>query len=488
MKLNDANLAKIALAKPSYDRHKIQAGIVHLGIGNFHRAHMAVYVDDLLNHQPQWGIIGASLRSTHCAQTLNPQNGLYTLITAAPEARLYRIIGSLIKVIAIGREPEALLEQMTDSNIRIVSLTITEKGYCHHPATGQLNNQHEDIIADLATPHKPRSAPGIIVEALRRRRASKCGPFTVLSCDNLPANGQLCGAIVIAFAHLKDPDLALWIQENVTFPNTMVDRIVPATQVQQSHQLQQATNIEDNWPVATEPFSQWVIEDNFCAGRPDFEKAGVQMVADVDLYEKAKLRLLNASHSALAYLGSLSGYDTVAQAMLDPRLATLVADMMATESAPTLGPKMGQQVGFDSHAYQAKLLKRFCNPSIQHQLLQIATDGSQKLPQRILDPIRERLNEGLPIPLLARCVAGWIAFISERRQGQFRFDLNDPQAPNLRAAIPNGSPTTGQLVESILAFENIFGEDLSHSDEFHHAVIEQYNELTSAPNPRLYLG
>jgi len=470
MELNTETLARVAIRKPDYDRSKIRPGIVHLGIGAFHRAHQAVYIDELLARQPEWGIIGASLRSAATAEALTPQDCLYTLIEQAEVGPEYRVVGSVMDVLVAGFEREALLQVMSRPDIRIVSLTVTEKGYCHDPATGRLNRDHPDIRADIVTPLNPVSAPGFIVEALRRRRGAGCGPFTVLSCDNLPSNGQLCRRVVVELATLTDPGLAAWIEDNATFPGTMVDRIVPATTDEDRALLLTETGLNDSWPVVTEPYSQWVIEDNFCAGRPAFEDVGVQMVVDVQPFETMKLRLLNGSHSALAYLGSMAGHETVAQAMQDPDLASFVRDLMREEIAPTLD----MPEGVDLDAYQAALLQRFRNPGLRHKLLQIASDGSQKLPQRLLNPIRERLNDGLPAKRLATCVAAWMTFVSIRDERGYRFKLNDPLAEPIRQLVADCGGDPNSLIKALLAFEMVFGTDLARSETFSGQLLLEF--------------
>ncbi len=473
MKLSNQSLHNMSVRTPNYDRKAINPAIVHLGMGAFHRAHQSVYIDDILEHDPNWGIIGASLRSANTANALTPQDGLYTLIIKGEEAPQYRIIGSVLRVLVGSRDSERLLHRMALPSTRIVSLTITEKGYCHNPATGQLNPNHPDIVADLRTPQTPVSAPGFLVEALRRRKESGSGPFTILSCDNLPANGQTCRNVVLMLAKLSCPDIVQWIEKQVTFPSTMVDRIVPATTDEDRSLLLKETGLKDNWPVVTEPFSQWVIEDNFCAGRPAFEKVGVLMTSDVDPFEVMKLRLLNGSHSALAYLGLLAGHETVAQAMQDRQLSHFIKKLMQDEVAPTLDiPK-----NVDVEDYQTALFQRFQNTGLQHKLAQIAADGSQKLPQRILHPIQERLGNGLPIKCLAKCVAAWIGYISVQMKGEFKFVLNDPMAESLRHLIVKTGSESKDLVSAIIDVETIFGPVLTKSDIFANEVLHQFNSL-----------
>ncbi|MEX3010440.1 mannitol dehydrogenase family protein [Hoeflea sp. TYP-13] len=461
MKLSNRLLKHLSITKPDYDRNAVRPGIVHLGIGAFHRAHQAVYVDDLLASDPGWGIVGVSLRRPNTAKALVPQDGLYTVIERSQFRTDYRVIGSVIDTLVASDERHDVLTAMARPETKIVSLTITEKGYCHDPATGQLNPRHPDIVADLAEPHCPRSAPGFLVEALRLRREAGLCPFTVLSCDNLPSNGATCRTAVLGFAELLDSELAAWIADMVAFPCTMVDRIVPATVPQDKSVLMKDTGICDRWPVVTEPFRQWVIEDNFCAGRPAFEKVGAQLVFDVAPFETMKLRLLNGSHTALACLGLLAGYETVSEAMADPKLADFTRRLMSDE----MGPTLSMPLDVDLAEYQDILIGRFCNPALQHRLIQIAADTSQKLPQRILEPLRERLAADLPVDHLAVSIASWIRLVSARDCDGYRFELNDPQLAAVRGAAEGCGGDSSALVAAILAQTSIFGVDLRHMDQ-----------------------
>jgi fructuronate reductase len=346
--------ANPATKLPAYDRATVRPGIVHLGIGAFHRAHMAHYIDDLLADDPYWGIIGASLRRPDTKEALDPQGGLYTLALRNDKGTRARILGSVLGVIDATSDLEALLEQMAHEDIRIVSLTVTEKGYCHDPATGELDEAHPDIVHDLANPTTPRSAPGILVEALARRFENDVDPFAVMSCDNLPANGETCRKIVVRLARLRDPALGARIEEAVVFPSTMVDRIVPATTDADRAEIAGLLGLEDAWPVVTEPFTQFVIENNFPGGRPAFEAVGAELVSDVLPYERMKLRMLNGSHSSLAYLGYLAGYEYVSQAIADPAFKALIHDLMTIEVMPTLGM---DRAALDT--YRDRLLRLF---------------------------------------------------------------------------------------------------------------------------------
>lgn len=457
----------------AYQRADLSAGIVHLGVGAFHRAHQAVYVDDILAGDPDWAIIGASLRSSSAAEALNPQNGLYTLtVSGSPDART-RIVGSLLEVIDASEGAEALVQRMVAPVIRIVSLTITEKGYCIDPATGRLDRSHPDIAADLETPHRPRSAIGVIVEALRRRKLSGVGPFTVLCCDNLPENGRITRNVVTEMAGLQDAVLSDWIGNNATFPSTMVDRIVPATTKDDTDAVNARTGVVDAAPVVTEPFSQWVVEDRFCAGRPPWEDAGVTFVDDVRPFEEMKLRLLNGSHSTLAYLGYLDGHETVADAIGDPDLHALVHDMMTLEVIPTLD----MPTGVDLFAYRDALLQRFANRSLKHRTWQIAMDGSQKLPQRLLSTIRDRLAAGLPFERLACGVAGWMRYVTGTDMTGNPIDVRDPLADELRAIGARAGNNAETLVKAYAGVGSVFGPDLVAEPVFLQAVTRALQNL-----------
>src|SRR6202158_4415601 len=391
-------------ARPTYAARSIGAGIVHLGIGAFRRAQTAVFSDDALAlDQGNWGICGVSLRSADVRDRLSPQGGIYTAVEKSPTGIRRRIIGSVREVLFLGDQREELKTRMTAAGTRIVSLTITEKGYCHDPATGKLNLGHPDIVHDLAHPDQSQSAIGLIVSALDARRRSHGGALTVLCCDNLPHNGAMVRGLVAAFAEARDPSLARWIEGHASFPSTMVDRIVPATTDADIADNDAALGMHDAAPVMHEPFKQWAIEDNFVAGRPRWEELGAELVDDVAPFEAMKLRLLNGSHSAFAYLGFLAGHEFIYQVAAEPDFVALMRRLMADEVSPTLKVPKGVDVG----AYQQALITRFGNPALPHRTQQIAMDGSQKLPQRLLGTVRDNLNADPHIHMHAPCVGRW---------------------------------------------------------------------------------
>jgi fructuronate reductase len=373
-RLSSASLAALPaeVQCPGYDRSKLRHGILHLGIGAFHRAHMAVYTDAIAGlGDLGWGIRAASLRSPDTRDALASQDDLYTLGIQSGEGTTLRVIGIVKDVLVAPESPEALIAAMADPAIRIVSLTVTEKGYCHDPATGELNEAHPDIRHDLGALDRPRSAPGFLVAALLRRHSAGIPPFTILCCDNLPANGRTVRRVILRMAALADPALGRTLEGSLAVPCTMVDRIVPSTTDTDRASIAARLGVQDAWPVVAEPFSQWVIEDNFPLGRPAWEKVGVQFAKDVAPFEHMKLRMLNGSHSALAYLGSLAEHAHVSDAAQDPALARYLSGLWR-EIAPAVPPPPGQDV----MAYADALLARFRNTAIRHKLTQIAMDGA----------------------------------------------------------------------------------------------------------------
>lgn len=469
--------AKPGCATPGYDRAGLVPAIVHLGLGAFARAHLAAYTDDLLNLAGgDWGILGVSLVRPDQRDRLNPQQGLYTTIERGAQGERARIIGCLLGVMVAPEEPLALLERLASPRTRIVSLTVTEKGYCHDPATGRLNLDHPDIVHDLHNPEAPRTAIGFIVGGLARRRAARVAPFTVLCCDNLPHNGRLVAGLVNDFAQARDPSLAAWIAAEGAFPSTMVDRIVPALAEADHAAAERLTGLADAAPVGHEPFRQWVIEDDFVGGiRPEWEKAGAQFAPDVAPFEHMKLRLLNGSHSALAYLGHLAGHETIVDAVSDPVFADYIRRFWE-EVRPVVPPPPGQSLT----DYTDALLARFANPAIRHRTWQIAMDGSQKLPQRLLGSVRERLARGLPIPALAMAIAAWARYVGGTDEKGAPIDVRDPLAGLLRGVIEDAGEAPAARIRAVLRIEAIFGPDLAQNQNFIDAVSNAYETLLAS--------
>lgn len=461
------------VAKPSYNRTRLDIGIVHLGIGAFHRAHQAVYTDDALNRAAgNWLISGVSFRRPDTRDALAPQDGLYTVAVRDNGQAKLRVIGSIAEVLVAPESPQAVLDRLCQPSVKIVSLTVTEKGYCHDPATGNLNKNHPDIRHDIMHPSDPRSAIGFIVEAIARRKNLGYSPFTVLSCDNLPSNGDTIAKLIQQFAALRDQSLGTWIRDTIPCPNSMVDRIVPATRDEDRSIVSSALGVEDSWPVITEPFSQWVIEDRFVSGRPNWEKEGVQFTTDVHAYELTKLRLLNGSHSTIAYLGYLAGFDKVAEAMQSP-LADFIKDLMDEEITPTLPTIKGN----DLNAYKSALIERFCNPDLKHRTWQIAMDGSQKLPQRLLGTIRDRLRHNASIERLSLGVAAWMRYVYGQDEKGHKIDVQDPMASIFLDIAKKTGPNAELLAQELMQLKSIFGEDLPQNKIFRDTINQKLDKL-----------
>ncbi len=471
-RLSAATLGQVpsSVQTPAYDRSHVTIGIVHLGIGAFHRAHMAAYVDDGLADDLSWGICGVSLRSATTKTALAPQDGLYTLGVQSSDGLSPRVLGAVTELLVAPDEPETLDQRLADPNVRIVSLTVTEKGYCHDPATGRLNADHPDIQHDLNTDGFPKSAIGWLAHGLLARKAAGVAPFTILSCDNLPSNGATLKQVLADFVALKAPAHAAWFEIEVACPSSMVDRIVPATSDEDRDAIHQATGLDDAWPVMTEPFSQFVVEDHFPLGRPNWKKHGVTMAADVEPFERMKLRMLNGSHSTLAYLGYLAGDETVADTIDDPAFKALIGTMMSDEIMPTLS----MPDGIDLLAYRDALLERFSNTSLKHRTSQIAMDGSQKLPQRLLGTISDRLASGKPFDRLALGVAGWMRYALGTDEQSQPIDVRDPMADAFKQ-IDTGSAENS--VRQFLALEPIFGTTLPANSVFVETVCAKLHQL-----------
>ncbi len=460
--------------RPGYNRGALTTGIVHLGIGAFHRAHQAAYTDDALNRAfGPWGICGVSLRSPDTRDALAPQDGLYTVAVRDAGGERLRVVGSVTEVLVAPEDGQAVLERLTRPEVRVVTLTVTEKGYCHDPATGDLNEEHPGIRHDLTNPQRPETAPGFLVEALDRRRRAGVAPFTGLSCDNLPGNGDTLARILGRFAALRDPDLGRWVADHVACPNSMVDRIVPATTDDDRAAVARRLGCEDSWPVMTEPFTQWVIEDRFPTGRPAWELEGAELVSDVHPYETMKLRLLNGSHSTLAYLGYLGGYQTVSDTIADPAYARLIRELMDEEVTPTLQVPPGADLG----RYKAALLERFANPALKHRTWQIAMDGSQKLPQRLLGTIRDRLAAGASIDRLALGVAAWMRYVAGRDENGRPIDVRDPLAERFAGIAARTGLDAASLAPALLAVREVFGDDLPRTPVFAASVTAALSRL-----------
>lgn len=454
--------------------HEPAIGIVHLGIGNFHRAHEALYTEEaMLAQAGDWGICGVTLQGDVSKRdALMAQDGLYSVVERGPEGVRVTVVRALREVLAMPFDRARLFERFADERVRIVSLTVTEKGYCLDPRTGDADFAHPGVAHDLAHPDAPSTVPGILCAALKARRDAGKPPFTVLSCDNLSHNGDALRQAVCSFARRLDPALATWIETEVAFPSTMVDRIVPATTDADREAAQAALGMRDEIPVPCEPFRQWVIEDRFPAGRPAWETAGAQLVDDVAPFEIAKLRMLNATHSTLAYLSMLTGFETISDAVGHAPLRTLIHAMMTREIAPTLAVP----ASFDLAGYRDALLDRYANPALKHRCAQIAMDGSQKMPPRILSTIAARLDAGQPIERLALAVAAWFAFLRGRADDGARYAISDPLAERLTQAAERAD-TPEHLVDALLAVSDVFPASLARNPALREALLRAATKL-----------
>ncbi|PQV85100.1 mannitol dehydrogenase family protein [Cronobacter sakazakii] len=459
---------------PTYHRDALVARIVHLGFGAFHRAHQGVYADILAaEHGSDWGYCEINLiGGEQQIADIRRQDNLYTVAEMSADAWRARVVGVVKQALHAQVDGlEAVFAALCEPQVAIVSLTITEKGYCHSPATGELMLDHPLIAADLAHPETPSSAVGVIVEALARRKAAGLAGFSVMSCDNMPENGHVARNVVMAFARAVDASLAAWIEDNVTFPSTMVDRIVPAVTPETLDKIAQLTGVRDPAGVACEPFRQWVIEDNFEAGRPAWEKAGAELVRDVVPFEEMKLRMLNGSHSFLAYLGYLAGYQHINDCMEDTNYRHAAQALMLNEQAPTLRVQ-----GVDLARYADRLIERYSNPALRHRTWQIAMDGSQKLPQRWLDSLRWHQAHNSAAPLLTLGVAGWMRYVSGVDEQGKAIEVCDPLLNVIQEAVRTSEEGEAR-VKALLGIRAIFGDDLPARTEFVAQVTQAYQLL-----------
>ncbi len=470
-RLNDATLRQLPaeVQQPQYDRQQLKPGIVHLGIGAFHRAHQAYYTEAVLNRfGGDWGIIGCSLRSPSVREQLAPQDNWYTLVERSSAGEKLQLIGAVIGTLVGPENPAALIAVMSDPAIRIVSLTVTEKGYCHDPATGNLNLEHPDIRHDLSNLASPKSAIGYLVAALQARKQAGVNSFTALSCDNLPDNGEVLQKVTLQFAESISAELADWIRANTCFPGTMIDRIVPATTDADRAEIEARLGLRDEGMVVAEPFTQWVIQDRFSDGRPQWEAVGAQLVDDVRVFEKIKLRLLNGAHSTLAYTGYLSGFDYISEVMQEPAFVNMITRYMAREAGETVtAPE-----GFDIEHYKVQLRERFFNTALKHRTWQIAMDGSQKLPQRLLQTLREQLKGQGHIEIICLAVAAWIRYVSGVDEKGNPIEVSDPLAAVLRKACDDNAGNPRGMVEAVVSLSQVFGEDLIREEVFVQGVTD----------------
>lgn len=475
-RLGNDSLAALpsAVARPAYDRAKVTPGIVHLGLGAFCRAHLGVYTDDVLAAGSQdWGLVGVDLMSPDIREALKPQDGLYALLNRQDGVDHLRVVGAFVDVMALADQLDDVLALMVKPEIRVVTITVTEKGYCHDPATGRLNESHPMIQADLANPTRPRSLPGLIVEALRLRRQTGVPPFTVLSCDNLAQNGKVAQQVVTRFAELSDAELSSWIAGNVAFPSSMVDRITPATRDIDRAAVAAGLGMTDAWPVVSEPFRQWVIEDHFPTGRPAWDKVGAILTDDVHPFETMKLRCLNGAHSTLAYLSVVAGIETIADAMADPLLPKVIRHLWDDDIIATVPPVPGTDVTAYTHDLEA----RFRNPEIRHLTIQISSDGSQKLGPRLLGPAAERIAAGKAPRVVPLTVAAWMAFLRQRDETGRTWTVADPMAARLTAIAAEHADDPQALVDALFAITEIFPAAVAGNAAFRKATTQHLRSL-----------
>jgi fructuronate reductase/mannitol 2-dehydrogenase len=433
---------------PTYDRSALSPAVVHIGVGGFHRAHQLVYFDDLAQREisTEWGVIGVGMRSPSMRDALRPQEYLFTVVEKGSQAEKGRVVGVMGEYIFAPEQPDDLLAALCAASTRLVTLTVTANGYPVNLDTGEFEASFE-VVADLQQPHRPRSVFGYLVEALDRRRRAGLPAFTVLSCDNVQHNGAAARTAVMSFAALRDPQLADWIGANVSFPSSMVDRITPQTSPRQRDAIAESLGVDDRWPVITEPFSQWIIEDDFCNGRPPLDQVGVLYVDDVQPYKLIKTRLLNATHSAVGYLGYLCGYRTMHEAMSDPVITEYVIRLLAEVS-----PMLPDVPGMDLRLYRQSLMERFANPSIGDQLTRLCGRGSTKMASYLLPSLRQALQEGRDCEMLTLALAGWFRYLRGVDESGREIDIQDTQKDVLQALARSAGGDAGVLLRGSALF------------------------------------
>jgi mannitol 2-dehydrogenase len=434
-----------AVTVPAYDRDRLVPAVVHIGVGGFHRAHQAVYFDDLAARGvSDWGITGVGLHSPHMREVLDEQDHLYTVVSRSPERDDVRIIGSIVDYLYAPDDPEAVLRTLADERTRLVTLTITGSAY----PSGAVDPTNEDVRADVETPASPGTAFGYIVEGLDRRRLAGLAPFTVLSCDNMQHNGEAARNAVLSTARLRDPELARWIEKNVSFPASMVDRITPETSPERRDEIVAKHGVVDRWPVVTEPYSQWIVEDSFCNGRPPLEEVGVELVADVRPYEVMKTRMLNGAHSALGHLAALAGFETTAQAMADPIVRSYVEGFLAEVAHGLL-----EVPGVDLDAYAATLVERFSNPRVADQVSRLCRRSTTKFRSYVFPSLHRALDHDHPRAHLVLAMAAWLRYLRGVDYAGNDLDVQDAHADRLREI----ARSAGNDPRPLLAEADVFG-------------------------------
>jgi mannitol 2-dehydrogenase len=473
-KLNTENIGKLnpQIQVPRYDRQAVGQSIMHIGVGGFHRAHQAVYTDDLLSQggDLSWGYCGVGLleHDARMHEVMHDQDCLYTVVERSSQGNIPSVVGSIVNFVFARNNREKVIEQMASPNTRIVSMTITEGGY-YIASNGEFDAGHPDLQRDLATPHEPSCSFGYLLEALDRRRQRGMPPFTIMSCDNIQGNGAVAKKMLSAYAELRDPSLRNWMDVNCLFPNSMVDRITPATTDELRDLVRDEYGIDDGWPVMTEPFKQWVIEDHFVLGRPKWEEVGAQMTEDVLPYELMKLRLLNGSHQALCYIGLLLGKDLVHETMEDADIRKLCRKMMDDEATPTL-PSVP---GIDLSAYKDSVIERFANPAIRDQLSRIGIYGSSGIPKFVLPSISDQLKRGGSIKLLCFIIASWFRYLNGFDETGKQMPMLDPMADKLKER----AKLAGRDARPLLAMREVFSEELACNATFVETVSSMLNSF-----------
>jgi mannitol 2-dehydrogenase len=476
-KLNNGSLKELTagVSIPSYNRENVKAGIVHVGVGGFHRAHEAMYLDQLLHDESNsdWGICGVALLSfdQKIYNTLKDQDGLYTLVVKELDGTLTkRVIGSIVEYLFAPDSPKAVIEKMAHPDVKIITLTITEGGYNLNEATGEFNLDNPQIIHDSKNPEAPKTIFGYLTQALQLRKEQKTGALTILSCDNIEGNGHVTKKMLLSYVAFAQPELLEWIESNVSFPNSMVDRITPATMPTDIAELKEVSGIEDQWPVVCESFKQWVIEDEFIAGRPNLEAVGVQFVKNVAPFEKMKLGLLNAGHSVVGILGSLMGYSTIDEAVTDPAIGPFLANYLDVEVTPILR----DLEGMDLTAYKQTLINRFSNIYIKDQIDRICSESSAKIPKFILPTVQEQLKGNKAISHASLVLAAWAIYSLGFNEKKEAINIKDALQETLlaQAKLAQENP------KLFLELEAVFG-NLSQSELFSDAFAKAYHDIVS---------
>jgi mannitol 2-dehydrogenase len=447
--------------RPSYRREALRAGILHIGVGNFHRAHQGVYLDDLFNkgRDLDWAVLGAGVQPGDWAmrQALQPQDWLTTIVALEPGALRARVTGAMVDYLPIGPDGAGIIQALDDPAIRIVSLTITEGGYCIDPATGRFDASHPGIVYDAAHPDSPRGVFGTLVAALKRRQARGVEPFTIMSCDNLPGNGHVARDAVVGLADLVDPAVAAFVRSEVAFPNSMVDRITPVTGDRERARIAEEFDLQDRWPVACEPFRQWVLEDHFSAGRPALEEVGVTFTSEVTAYELMKLRILNGGHAAIAYPGALLGIHYVHDAVADPQIPGFLDRLELAEIIPCVRAP----AGVDLQAYYKLVVQRFSNAEVGDTIPRLAFDGSNRQPKFILPSTRDRLALSADLTGLALVSALWCRYCAGSAENGELIEIADAKADVLMRA----ARAARVEPQAFLRLDDVFG-DLGENTRF----------------------